>query len=134
MSSGLINFVSISRFYFLDFSFVSVMISEDFTRFLFGRSLTVGLSKRPPGRFILLSLTQRGNKVEIVATISTLYLILLSVAIEVFLSANVLHLANFIPPNAVFRVSLLQGEPNTKLADMQYRASLGFFLRLFSCS
>lgn len=117
---------------FMDFSFVSVMISEDFTRFLFGRSLTVGLSKRPPRRSILLSLMQRGDKVEIVATISSLYLILLSVAVEVFFSANVLHLANFIPPNAVFRLSLLQGEPNTNPGDMQYRASLGFFLRLFS--
>ena len=54
-----------------------------FTRVLFGRSLTVGLSKRPPGRSILLSLTQ-GEVVEIVATISSFDLILLSVAIEVF--------------------------------------------------
>ena len=118
----------------MDFSFVSVMISEDFTRFLFGRSLTVGLSNRPPRRSILLTLTQRRNRVEIVATISSLYLILLSVAVEVFFSANVLRLANFISPNAVFRLSLLQGEPNTKLADMQYRASLGFFLCLLTCS
>ena len=68
-----------------------------FTRVLFGRSLTVGLSKRPPRRSILLSLT-RGEVVEIVATISSFYLILLSVAIEVFFSANVLHLANFTSP------------------------------------
>ena len=45
----------------------------------------------------------KGNYVEIVATISSFYLILLSVAIEVFFSANVLHLANFTSPHTVFR-------------------------------
>ena len=79
----------LSRFFFLIFYYLGVPLRSGYT-------------KRPPRRSILLSLTQRGNKVEIVATISSLYLILLSVAIEVFLSANVLHLANFISPNAVF--------------------------------
>lgn len=73
----------------------------------------------------------RGEVVEIVTTISSFDLIYLSVAIEVFFSANVQSLANFTSPQAVFCLSVLQGKPNTNLADMQYRASLGFFLRLF---
>ena len=47
-------------------------------------------------------------KVEIVATISSFDLILLSVAIEVFFSANVQSLANFTSPKAVFLSGMLQ--------------------------
>ena len=68
--------------------------------------------------------------VEIVATISSFYLILLSVAFEVFFSANVQSLANFISPNAVLKFRYVAGKPNTNLADSQYRAALRF-ARLF---
>ena len=85
----------LSRFFFLFFYYLGVPLRSGYRSDRLWRS-------------ILLSLTQRRNKVEIVATISSLYLILLSVAVEVFLSANILHLANFISPNAVFRLSVLQ--------------------------
>ena len=111
--------------------------------FLFGRSLTVGLLRYKRGTRAFRSESAdseslsgltipnaRGYEVENVATFSSFYLIYLSVAIEVFPSANVLNLANFTSPNAVL-IGYVAGKPNTKIADSQYRASF-HFARLFS--
>ena len=107
----------------------------------FGRSLTVGLSKRPFGYtlnfgYIFLFHSSIPNaegeqRLKSPRRFLLLISIIFQLLIEVSLSQTFSTSEN--PPLRMpYLPSVLQDEPNTDLAASQYRALLGFFLRFFS--